>query len=141
MVAFCAMCTIQSIHHSPYDSDWSLFRIATLQELVAELEKQAAQRHPCRDKGSRSVVDAMAKQLDRAISRVLARPRREAMIMNDLLNLDDLFPVQQNPFDMQIPLFDDYSNLFGVAPPLPDGLMGMPGSGQGGSYNAGHTWM
>jgi hypothetical protein len=135
MVAFCAMCTIQSIHQSPYDSDWALFRIATLQELVAELERQAGQRHPCRDPDGRTVVDAMAKQIDRAIRMVLNRPRRHvpatAGVGNDhdaLIGLPDLDSLFQGPlhdsFDLQIPLFDDLSHLFGMGPVMQGGQEG-----------------
>lgn len=43
MVAFCAIYTIQSINHSasPYLSDLSLLRLATVHELIGELEAQA----------------------------------------------------------------------------------------------------
>jgi len=74
MVAFCAIYIIQSINrvHSPL-SDWDIFRLATLQELVAELESQAKARHPPTSDSSMSVVDAMAKQLSSGIRMVLSR--------------------------------------------------------------------
>lgn len=132
MVAFCAMCTIQSIHFSPYDSDWALFRIATLQELVSELERQAGQRHPCRDPEGRTVVDAMAKQLHRAISMALDRPRRQAPLLQDdqLPDFGDLFAPVNDPCELQIPLFDDWSHFFGTGSGLPDMAFG-DGVGQG----------
>ena len=75
MVAFCAMYTIQSISQSSSAqlSDWTLFRIATIQELVHELEKQAAARHRIPDPDLMSVVDAMARQLERGIQLVLRK--------------------------------------------------------------------
>lgn len=72
MVAFCAIYIVQSIKHP---SDWSLFRLATLQELVAELSKQAADRYPVYSDERLTVVDAMARQLSRAIKLVLSRIR------------------------------------------------------------------
>ncbi|WVQ79664.1 hypothetical protein IAT38_001764 [Cryptococcus sp. DSM 104549] len=77
MVAFCAIYTIQSINHlaSEYLSDWSLFQLATLQELILELEAQAAERHPTDSPRSMSVVDAMAKQLSRGIRILLSKKR------------------------------------------------------------------
>ena len=73
MVAFCAIYTIQSINlsTSAHLSDWSLFRLATLQELVAELESQASARHPIEHLNSMSVVDAMARQISRGIRLIL----------------------------------------------------------------------
>ena len=73
MVAFCAICTIQSINHSisSHLSDWSLFRLATLQELAAEMESQAAARHQVEVEDSMSVVDAMARQISRGIHLVI----------------------------------------------------------------------
>ncbi|WVR04388.1 hypothetical protein IAU60_001390 [Kwoniella sp. DSM 27419] len=75
MVAFCAIYTIQTINQLPsiYLSDWSLFRLATLQELVHELERQAADRHQFDRSNSMSVVDAMARQVSRGIRLVLNR--------------------------------------------------------------------
>ncbi|WRT65953.1 uncharacterized protein IL334_002904 [Kwoniella shivajii] len=75
MVAFCAIYTLQSINRSDpvILSDWSLFRLATLQELVSELEKQAAVRHHIDSANSTSVVDAMARQLSRGIRMVMSR--------------------------------------------------------------------
>jgi len=74
MVAFCAIYIIQSINrvNSPV-SDWDIFRIATLQELVSDLESQAKARHrPTSDSGM-SVVDAMARQLSSGMRMVLGR--------------------------------------------------------------------
>lgn len=47
MVTYCALCIVQSIGSSPANalSDWSLLRLATLQELVSLLEAQVAGRH------------------------------------------------------------------------------------------------
>ncbi|WVW80435.1 hypothetical protein I302_102417 [Kwoniella bestiolae CBS 10118] len=75
MVAFCAIYTLQSINRCDpiYLSDWSVFRLATLQELVSELEKQAAVRHHIDKENSMSVVDAMARQLSRGIKLVLTK--------------------------------------------------------------------
>jgi hypothetical protein len=72
MVAFCAIYIIQSINriNSPL-SDWDIFRVATLQELVADLESQAKARHPPTSGSSMTVVDAMAKQLSSGIRMVL----------------------------------------------------------------------
>lgn len=77
MVAFCALCTLQSINSSTNDylSDWSLFRLATLQELVALLELQGADRHTTSDKDSMHVVDAMARQLSRSIRSMLRKKK------------------------------------------------------------------
>ncbi|WVQ97772.1 hypothetical protein IAU59_004886 [Kwoniella sp. CBS 9459] len=105
MVAFCAIYTIQTINHSsstksspsstansvsglnnnPSDpstlSEWSLFRLSVLQELVAELKSQSAARHQVDQFSSvgagagmgvsMNVVDAMARQLARGIKLVL----------------------------------------------------------------------
>lgn len=77
MVAFCAMCTLQSVNSSTseYLSDWSLFRLATLQELVALLELQGADRHPLNSKDDMHVVDAMARQLSRGIRSILRKKK------------------------------------------------------------------
>ncbi|WVQ74083.1 hypothetical protein IAR50_003667 [Cryptococcus sp. DSM 104548] len=75
MVAFCAIYTLQSIHltASPILSDWSLLRLATLQELLACLEIQAAERHGVDTEGSLSVVDATSKQVARGIRNLLGK--------------------------------------------------------------------
>lgn len=74
MVAFCAIYIIQSINRiNPPLSDWDIFRIATLQELVADLESQAQARHPPTSESNMSVVDAMARQLGSGIRMVLNR--------------------------------------------------------------------
>nr|XP_019007650.1 uncharacterized protein I206_07665 [Kwoniella pini CBS 10737]OCF46431.1 hypothetical protein I206_07665 [Kwoniella pini CBS 10737] len=75
MVAFCAIYTLQSINRSDvvYLSDWSLFRLATLQELIFELEQQASVRHSVDTGNSMSVVDAMARQLSRGINLILSK--------------------------------------------------------------------
>ncbi|OCF41834.1 transcription factor [Kwoniella heveanensis CBS 569] len=73
--------------HNPSDpptlSEWSLFRLSVLQELVAELESQSAARHRVDHFSggegggagmafsSMNVVDAMARQLSRGIKLVL----------------------------------------------------------------------
>lgn len=77
MVAFCAIYTMQTINFTDqtYLSDWSLFRLATLQELASQLEKQAADRHHVQTSNSTSVVDAMARQLSRGIRVVLCKKR------------------------------------------------------------------
>ncbi|WWD05445.1 hypothetical protein V865_003522 [Kwoniella europaea PYCC6329] len=69
MVAFCAIYTLQSINRCDpiYLSDWSVFRLATVQELISELEKQAAVRHHTDRGNGMTVVDAMARQLSRGI--------------------------------------------------------------------------
>jgi hypothetical protein len=87
MVAFCAIYIIQSTNriNSPL-SDWDIFRIATLQELVADLESQAKARHPPTSDSSMSVVDAMAKQLNSGIRMVLNR--RTLPVVGD--QIDDL---------------------------------------------------
>ena len=72
MVAFCAIFTLQSLDHA---SEWNMFRLATLYELVVELEKQSAQRHSQGGEERLSVVDAMARQLSRGIRGALARLR------------------------------------------------------------------
>ncbi|ODN85654.1 transcription factor [Cryptococcus wingfieldii CBS 7118] len=63
MVAFCAIYTLQSIHltASPFLSDWSLLRLATLQELLSCLETQADERHGVDTEGSLSVVEQVAR--------------------------------------------------------------------------------
>lgn len=75
MVAFCAIYTIQSIYHSasPYLSDLSLLRLATVHELIAELEAQAEARHVVDIPGYFSVVDAMARQLSRNMRMLLSK--------------------------------------------------------------------
>ncbi|WVO25131.1 uncharacterized protein IAS62_006520 [Cryptococcus decagattii] len=75
MVAFCAIYTIQSINHSasPYLSDLSLLRLATVHELIAELEAQAEARHVVDIPGYFSVVDAMARQLSRNMRLLLSK--------------------------------------------------------------------
>ncbi len=75
MVAFCAIYIIQSINQSTSDylSDWSLFRLATLQERVAELERQAVIRQTIGAEDSMSVVDAMARQISRGIRLIINR--------------------------------------------------------------------
>lgn len=86
MVAFCAIYIIQSINriNTPL-SDWDVFRIATLQELVSDLEGQAKSRHSPTSKTNMSVVDAMARQLASGIRMVLAR--RTVPTMGDSGNL------------------------------------------------------
>ncbi|AFR95234.2 transcription factor [Cryptococcus neoformans C23] len=75
MVAFCAIYTIQSINHSasPYLSDLSLLRLATVHELIGELEAQADARHAVDIPGYFSVVDAMARQLSRNMRLLLSK--------------------------------------------------------------------
>ncbi|KAH8079615.1 putative transcription factor [Filobasidium floriforme] len=75
MVTYCALCIVQSIGSSPANalSDWSLLRLATLQELVSLLEAQAAGRHQVPTSIGTNVVDAMARRLSREISLVLAK--------------------------------------------------------------------
>ena len=75
MVAFCAIYTIQSINHSasPYLSDLSLLRLATVHELIGELEAQADARHAVDSPGYFSVVDAMARQLSRNMRLLLSK--------------------------------------------------------------------
>jgi hypothetical protein len=105
MVAFCALCTIQSISCSPSEflSDWCLFRVAVLQELVAELESQAAVRHELNGSDSMSVVDAMARQLSRELRLLLCKKSpgnlpadtqfvglSDDLAMQQLMQLDDL---------------------------------------------------
>lgn len=89
MVAFCAIYTVQSIK-SP--SEWSLFRLATLQELVAELSKQADERHSGYSEDKLTVVDAMSRQLSRAIKHVLSRIQSSMMAAPQLW--DSLGPSQ-----------------------------------------------
>ncbi|WWC88152.1 uncharacterized protein L201_003057 [Kwoniella dendrophila CBS 6074] len=75
MVAFCAIYTLQSINRSDpvHLSDWSLFRLATIQELIGELEQQASVRHHTDKENSMSVVDAMSRQLSRGIKLILTK--------------------------------------------------------------------
>nr|XP_018264996.1 uncharacterized protein I303_03178 [Kwoniella dejecticola CBS 10117]OBR87154.1 hypothetical protein I303_03178 [Kwoniella dejecticola CBS 10117] len=75
MVAFCAIYTLQSINRSDaiYLSDWSVFRLATIQELISELEIQARVRHDVDTENSMSVVDAMARQLSRGVNLILIK--------------------------------------------------------------------
>jgi hypothetical protein len=75
MVTYCALCIVQSIDSSPANalSDWSLLRLATLQELVSLLEAQAAGRHEVPTSTGTNVVDAMARRLSREINSVLAK--------------------------------------------------------------------
>jgi hypothetical protein len=77
MVTYCALCIVQSIDSSPANalSDWSLLRLATLQELVSLLEAQAAGRHEVPTSTGTNVVDAMARRLSREIRLVLAQTR------------------------------------------------------------------
>ncbi|KAK8845637.1 hypothetical protein IAR55_006353 [Kwoniella newhampshirensis] len=76
MVAFCAIYIIQSINLACVDlSDWSLFRLAVIQELVVELEKQAANRHQVDAPDSMSAVGAVAQQLSRGIRLILIKKR------------------------------------------------------------------
>jgi hypothetical protein len=76
MVTFSALFVVQAIDSEPseYLSDWSLFRLATLRELVDELRKQAEARHTA-EEGRMSVVDAMARQLTRGIRHLLSRKK------------------------------------------------------------------
>jgi hypothetical protein len=120
MVAFCAIYTVQSIK---YPSDWSLFRLATLQELVAELNKQAAVRHPGYAEDRLTVVDAMSRQISRAIKHVLCRIRPMAAPAWDSgsdpqpverFDLDQLITVPEWDFaeispsfpNLAVPMFD-----------------------------------
>jgi hypothetical protein len=77
MVTYCALCIVQSIGSSPANalSDWSLLRLATLQELVSLLEAQAAGRHQVPTSTGTNVVDAMAQRLSRELRLVLAKTR------------------------------------------------------------------
>jgi hypothetical protein len=77
MVTYCALCIVQSIGNSSSGglSDWSLLRLATLQELVSLLEAQAAGRHQVPTSTGTNVVDAMARRLSRGIRLVLAKMR------------------------------------------------------------------
>lgn len=76
MVTFSALFVIQAIDSEPTEvlSDWSLFRLATLRELVDQLKIQANLRHST-EAAKMSVVDAMARQLSRAIKHLLGRKR------------------------------------------------------------------
>lgn len=90
MVGFAAHYIIQSIKQSPSTrlSDWSVFRLATLLELVAELEKQANGRHQLVDSDTMSVVDAMAKQVSSGIHMVLAKKTSASTPLVNGSNLD-----------------------------------------------------
>lgn len=124
MVAFCAIYTVQSIKHP---SDWSLFRLATLQELVAELNKQADARHPGYSEDRLTVVDAMSRQLSRAIKHVLSRIRSSMMAVPQLWDSFGLShevnqqPMLERQFELDhlinatLPEWD----LPGISPTLP----------------------
>lgn len=74
MVAFSALFVVRAIGSTSSDvlSEWSLFRLATLLELVHELERQALARYQA-DASEMSVVHAMARQLSREIRLLLRR--------------------------------------------------------------------
>ena len=74
MVAYCALFIVHAIESSASEllTDWSLFRLAILLELIAELERQAAVRHHS-NSASMTVVDAMAQQLARNIRILLKK--------------------------------------------------------------------
>lgn len=80
MVAFCAIYIIQSISRSstPSFTDWDVYRVALLQELVAELESQAQARHQLDPADNMIVVEAMARRLSSALGVVIARRSRLA---------------------------------------------------------------
>lgn len=90
MVGFAAHYIIQSIKQSPSIrlSDWSVFRLATLLELVAELEKQANGRHQLVNGDTMSVVNAMAKQVSSGIHMVLAKKTSASTPLVQGSNLD-----------------------------------------------------
>lgn len=137
MVAFAAMYTIQSISRAtslPMDSTYFQFRLDTLQVLVAELERQAAERHPVDNRDSLNSVDAMAKQVARGIRVMLKRmpgwppgrfperlPERppEREIANAEVNapgesrpLDELTGLGQLPPDQALSAMDMLENDF-----------------------------
>ena len=80
MVAFCAIYIIQSISRTSatFLFDWDLYRVALLQELVAELESQAKARHQLHPSESMIVVEAMARRLSGALAVVIAPRSRPA---------------------------------------------------------------
>lgn len=135
MVAFCAIYIIQSINRINSSlSDWDIFRIATLQELVADLDSQAKARHPPTSDSSMSVVDAMAKQLSSGIRMVLSR-RSLPMIGggeddNMLFDHHQLDNVGMEPFMFNANNAMPFIPVWDVGSLLPDlGLpwgMGMP---------------
>lgn len=100
MVAFCAVYLIHSMDRACNVSlsDWSLFRLATLQELVCELETQAAARHQVSLPNSMSVVHAMARQISRAIRSVLQRHRQRAHEPLSSTFIDNSTAILQDPF-------------------------------------------
>lgn len=143
MVAFCAIYIIQSINRPTSQplSDWDLFRIATLQELVSDLEKQAEARHPPISQDSMTVVDAMAKQLQSGLRVILSRrslpPTNESLVTdanNSVgVNIEDFFNPQSS--DMAPFMFDANNAMpfipeWDVGSLLPD--LGLPwGTGDG----------
>ena len=74
-MAFCAIYIVQSIKQTPSShlSDWSVFRLAALQELVHELEKQGEARHRLDAPETRNVIEAMAKQIAGGIRLILSK--------------------------------------------------------------------
>jgi hypothetical protein len=124
MVAFCAIYTVQSILRSTslFLSDWTLFRLATLQELVYELEKQAETRYPPLRVDDMNAPDAMARQISRGVQVVLQKKKARHVLASGRTGTSQL-PITtdtgafDNPFNdslvgLQIPQFDDLSNFF-----------------------------
>jgi hypothetical protein len=72
MVVYSALFVVQAMEstHSEYLSDWNIFRLSILLELVTDLQKQARDRHAC-DLSNMSSPDAMSRQLSRAIRLLL----------------------------------------------------------------------
>lgn len=75
MVAFCAIYVVQSIKQIPSSHlcDWSVFRLAALQELVHELETQGVARHRLDTPETMNVNEAMAKQIASGIRLILSK--------------------------------------------------------------------
>ena len=75
MVAFCAIHILQAIarpSNSTGLSDWDLYRLAVIQELVGQLQNQAEARHQGVDTTQMSALDAMARQLSLRMRQLLS---------------------------------------------------------------------
>ena len=75
MVTFCAIYILQAIARSSDSSrlsDWDLYRLAVIQELVAQLQSQADARYQSLDPTQLLAADAMARQLSLRMRQLLS---------------------------------------------------------------------
>ena len=111
MVAFCATFIIQSINQSTSIalSDWALYRIATLQELIKDFEAQSAALHPPENPDWANSVEVVARHLSQCLRLLLCKKHRlpqpdlaigmDSVANNAPLDLDELMAsFAQAPF-------------------------------------------